>query len=173
MATSMRRRGGFTLIELLVTLSIMVLLLLMVVPSLGNAIRAAKTATLVNSLPQDLAWARVQAASTQRPVQVVLGPGNCQWQTQIGTWGAGGVGWNTSSADQSATAPHSMNSAATRYPNAVCNWGAATQTIAFDNRGQVANGVTPTITISDGGAQQWTLQVLLSGLVLQNATTSY
>ena len=49
--------------------------------------------------------------------------------------------------------------------------GAATQPVTFDSRGLVTDNA-PTVTIASGNGQTWTLQILLSGLVLLNAQTS-
>ena len=55
---------GFTLVELMVTLTILVMLLMIAVPAVLRAIQNARTSTLVHRLPQDVAWARNQSATT-------------------------------------------------------------------------------------------------------------
>ena len=70
-----RPAQGFTLVELMVTIAVAAILGLLVVPDLVSTVDASKTSVLVNQFPQDVAWARNQAVTTQQPVRMLLGPG--------------------------------------------------------------------------------------------------
>lgn len=141
----------------MITLAIAAILGLLVVPNLVNMFDAGKTAVLVNKFPQDVAWARNQAVTTQQPVVITLGPG-CVWSTSVGGM---------------VNAEHSMTAAqiASSYPGVNCTLsGGNTQTLTFDSQGFV--NTAPTITITAARGQTWVLQVLGSGSVLLNANTA-
>lgn len=165
-----RRRGrGFTLIELMVTITIMAILLMMAVPPVMRALQNARTAALVHRLPQDVAWARNRSATSPTPYRIVLGPG-CQWQTQQASFVGGALAWSSTAETNVRSMPAAT--AAADHPQATCSLsGAATQPVTFDSRGLVTDNA-PTVTIASGNGQTWTLQILLSGLVLLNAQTS-
>jgi prepilin-type N-terminal cleavage/methylation domain-containing protein len=167
-----RHGRGFTLIEMMVTIGIAALLGLMVVPNLVSMVDAGRTSVMVNKFPQDVAWARNQAVTTQQPVQIDLSglaANNCTWTTQTGAYQADGtIAWATS-AEHSLTAAQQQAS----YPNATCQEkGGTANTLVFDSQGLISNGNAPTITVNDAHGQAWTLQVLTSGTVLQNAKTA-
>ena len=166
-----RARGrGFTLIELMVTITIMVILLMMVAPLVMRALQNARTAALVHRLPQDVAWARNRSATLPTPYRVVLGPG-CQWQTQQASFTSGSLTWSSTTETNVRSMPAAT--AAADYPQATCSLsgGATQQSVTFDSRGLVTDNA-PTVTIANGNGQTWTLQIMLSGLVLLNAETS-
>uniref|UniRef100_E6PLY8 Putative Tfp pilus assembly protein, major pilin PilA n=1 Tax=mine drainage metagenome TaxID=410659 RepID=E6PLY8_9ZZZZ len=152
-----RHPGGFTLIELLVTIAVAAMLGMLVVPNLVSMVQSGKTSVLVNKFPQDVAWARNLAVTTQQPVVMTLGPGNCVWSTTV----AG-----------TQNAEHSMLNPSTQYPGATCTIsGAASQTLSFTAQGFVSN--SPTITVTTPNNQQtWTMQVLSSGSVILNSNTA-
>lgn len=154
----MKHSAGFTLIELLITIAVAAILGLLVVPNLVDMVDAGKTSVLVNQFPQDVAWARNQAVTSQQPVAMTLGPQNCTWSTT--------VGGNTSTA-------HSMSAAqvAAQYPNVTCVISTGTtQTLTFDTQGFIS--ASPTITVKAGTGQTWTLQMLASGSVILNSDTA-
>ncbi len=154
-----RHPGGFTLIELLVTIAVAALLGMLVVPNLVSMVQSGKTSVLVNKFPQDVAWARNQAVTTQQPVVMTLGPGNCVWATTVG---------GTPSAEHSMTA----TSVSAQYPGVTCTiTGATSQTLAFTTQGFVSNAPTITVTTANG-QQTWTMQVLSSGSVILNSNTA-
>lgn len=155
---SLRSSRGFTLIEMMVTIAIAAILGLMVVPNLVRMVDSGKTSVLVNKFPQDVAWARNQAVTTQQPVVLTLGPGNCVWSTSVG---------GTVSAEHSMTAAQLSAS----YPNVNCTiTGGNSQTLNFDSQGFI--NTAPTITVTAAQGQVWTLQVLASGSVILNANTA-
>ena len=165
------RRGGrgFTLIELMVTITIMAILLMMAVPPVMRALQNARTAALVHRLPQDVAWARNRSATSPTPYRIVLGPG-CQWQTQQASFAGGALAWSSTAETNVRSMPAATAAAA--HPQATCSLsGGATQHVTFDGQGLIADNA-PTVTIASGNGQTWTLQILLSGLVLLNAQTS-
>ena len=161
---------GFTLIELVVTLAVAVLLGLLGVPDLVATVDAGRTAVLVNQFPQDVAWARNQAVTTQRPVQMLLGPGpDCVWTVQTGAYQpGGGIAWTTEDA-------HSMTPAqvAAQFPNVHCPAlpSGSPLTVNFDSQGFL-DAAVPVITVTDAHGQSWTLLVLASGTVITNADTA-
>lgn len=157
---------GFTLIELAVTLAVVVLLGILVVPDLITTVDAGRTAVLVNQFPQDVAWARNQAVTTQQRVHMTLGPG-CAWSIQTGAYQAdGSTQWTTQSA-------HSMTPAqvAAQFPNVSCPTLAAALTVNFNGQGFL-DAAVPKITVSDAHGQSWTLLLLMSGSVITNADTA-
>lgn len=164
-----RPAQGFTLIELMVTVAVAAILGLLVVPDLVSTVDASKTSVLVNQFPQDVAWARNQAVTTQQPVRMLLGPGpQCVWQVQTASYQNGQPVWTTQDA-------HSMTGAqvAAQFPNAKCPAlpSGTALTVNFNTQGFLDTAV-PTITVSDAHGQTWTLQVLASGTVLLNADTA-
>lgn len=157
--------GGFTLVELMVTISILVLLLMMAVPPLARAIQNSKVSVLASNLPQDFRWARNQAQTSRIPHRIVIGAG-CTWTVQ--RMSADGKSW----AD---VAGHSMTTASSLFPKATCaidNSISKQETVQFDVSGLISNGVAPSIQINSGHGQVWSMQVLLSGLVLKNIATA-
>ena len=167
---------GFTLIEMMVVIAISVLLLLTAVPAVQQAIQNARTSALVHRLPQDMAWVRNQAATTQIPHRIVLGPG-CQWQTERGTHVAGTpptVAWDATSTEAKARSLTAATALAD-HPGVTCEIDGSTtstETIRFNSQGLIEGNVSPTLTVASSNGQQWTLKVLLSGLTLLNAGTS-
>ena len=158
MRAASRRVRGFTLIEMMVTIAIAALLGIMVVPNLISMVDSGKTSVLVNKFPQDVAWARNQAVTTQQAVTMTLGANTCTWSTSVG---------GTVSAEHSMT-PQQLTAT---YPNVTCAInGASSQTLTFTNQGFV--NMSPTITVTAGQGQTWTLQVLASGSVILNANTA-
>ena len=158
MCCAKRFSGGFTLIEMMVTIAIAALLGLMVVPNLIDMVDSGKTSVLVNKFPQDVAWARNQAVTTQQPVTITLGPTSFTWSTSVGG---------------SVSAEHSMTATqlTTSYPNVTCTiTGGNSQTLTFDTQGFI--NAAPTITVTAGQGQTWTLQMLASGSVILNANTA-
>jgi prepilin-type N-terminal cleavage/methylation domain-containing protein len=153
------RQTGFTLIEMMVTIAIAALLGLMVVPNLVSMVDSGKTSVLVNKFPQDVAWARNQAVTTQQPVTITLGANNtCTWSTSVG---------GTVIAEHSMSPTQIANS----YPNVSCSiTGGNTQTLTFDSQGFI--NTAPTIVVKASQGQTWTLQVLASGSVILNANTA-
>ena len=165
---------GFTLIEMMVVIAISVLLLMIAVPAVQRAIQNSRTSSLVHRLPQDMAWVRNQAATTQIPHRIVLGPG-CQWQTERGTHVAGTPPTVTWDATSTEAKTHSLTAATASadHPGVTCALSvAAPHTIKFDGQGLIEGNVSPTLTVESSNGQQWTLRVLLSGLTLLNAATS-
>jgi prepilin-type N-terminal cleavage/methylation domain-containing protein len=81
---------GFTLIEMMVTIAIAALLGLMVVPNLVSMVDSGRTSVLVNKFPQDVAWARNQAVTTQQPVTITLGASITGGNTQTLTFDSQG-----------------------------------------------------------------------------------
>ncbi len=163
---TLRGSRGFTLIELAVTLTVLVLLGMLVVPDLVETVDAGRTAVLVNQFPQDVAWARNQAVTTQQPVRMTLGPG-CAWSIQTGAYQAdGSTQWTTQNA-------HSMTAGqvAAQFPNVNCPTLAAALTVNFNGQGFLDTAV-PKITVSDAHGQNWTLLLLMSGSVITNADTA-
>ncbi len=158
MRAESRPLRGFTLIEMMVTIAIAAILGIMVVPNLINMVDSGKTSVLVNKFPQDVAWARNQAVTTQQPVVITLGPTACTWSTSVG---------GTVSAEHSLTAAQ-LNAT---YPNVTCTTsGGNSQTLTFDSQGFI--NTAPTITVTARQGQTWTLQVLASGSVILNANTA-
>jgi prepilin-type N-terminal cleavage/methylation domain-containing protein len=151
------RQAGFTLIELMVTIAVAAILGMLVVPNLVSMVQSGQTSVLVNQFPQDVAWARNQAVTTQQPVVMTLGPGNCVWATTVGG---------------TASAEHSMLNPSAQYPNVTCTiTGATSQTLTFTTQGFVNNAPTITVTTANG-QQTWTMQVLTSGSVILNSNTA-
>ena len=149
---------GFTLIEMMVTIAVAAILGLLVVPNLIDMVDAGKTSVLVNKFPQDVAWARNQAVTTQQAVTMTLGANTCTWSTSVG---------GTVSAEHSMT---SQQLTAT-YPGVACTiQKAPSQTMTFTSQGFI--NMAPTITITARQGQTWTLQVLASGSVILNANTA-
>ncbi|MGE0070865.1 MAG: GspH/FimT family pseudopilin [Thiomonas sp.] len=143
---------------MMVTIAIAALLGLLVVPNLVSMVDSGKTSVLVNKFPQDLAWARNQAVTTQQPVTITLGGNTCTWSTSVG----GAI-----------SAEHSMTPAqlAATYPNVSCTTtGGNSQTLTFNSQGFI--DAAPTITVTAAKGQTWTLQVLASGSVILNANTA-
>ena len=167
-----RSHRGFTLIELMVTIGIAAILGLLVVPNLVSMVDSGKTAVLVNKFPQDVAWARNQAVTTQQPVQILLtgiAANNCTWETQTGTYKSDGSLVWTTNPEHSITTTQVQAS----YPNASCTEQNGTGTVLpFNSQGLITNDNAPTITVQDAHNQTWTLQVLTSGTVLLNAKTA-
>lgn len=158
MRATTRRFRGFTLVEMMVTIAIAAILGIMVVPNLLDMVDSGKTSVLVNRFPQDVAWARNQAVTTQQPVVITLGPAACTWSTSVG---------GTVSAEHSMTATQ-LNA---NYPNVTCSvTGGNPQTLTFDSQGFI--NAAPTITVRAKQGQTWTLQVLASGTVILNANTA-
>jgi len=158
MRAASRRLRGFTLVEMMVTIAIAAILGLMVVPNLIDMVDSGKTSVLVNKFPQDVAWARNQAVTTQLPVVITLGPTACTWSTSVG---------GTVSAEHSMTLAQ-LNA---NYPNVTCTiTGGNAQTLTFDHQGFI--NTAPTITVTAKQGQTWTLQVLASGSVILNANTA-
>ena len=156
-AMDRRPAHGFTLIELMVTIAVAAILGMLVVPNLVSMVQAGKASVLVNQLPQDVAWARNQAVTTQRPVVLTIGPGNCVWSTTVG-----GV----------RSAEHSLLDAAGKYPGVICSVsGGGSQTLTFNSEGFVS--AAPLVTITAPGGQAWDLQVLSSGSVILNSNTAH
>ena len=158
------RQTGFTLIEMMVTIAIAALLGLLVVPNLVSMVDSGKTSVLVNKFPQDLAWARNQAVTTQQPVSMSLSSSSCNWQTTVGT---------------NAVAEHSMSNASSLYPGTQCQIenGPSSGSLYFTSDGLVTDGpggnpVSPTITVTAAKGQIWVLQVLASGTVILNSNTA-
>ncbi len=157
MRTASPRQRGFTLVEMLVTIAIAALLGVMVVPNLIDMVDSGKTSVLINKFPQDVAWARNQAVTTQQTVSMTLSNSGCDWQTTV---------------NGNVIAEHSMTSASTLYPGVQCqitnppSGGALT----FDSQGFI--NAAPTITVTAKQGQTWTLQVLASGSVILNANTA-
>lgn len=154
----MDRSAGFTLIELLITIAVAAILGALVVPDLFSTVDAGKTSVLVNKIPQDVAWARNQAVTSQQPVVMTLGPQNCTWTTTV---------------NGTTNAEHSMSATqvAAQYPNVTCTISTgSSQVLAFDTQGFVA--ASPTITVTAGAGQSWTLQLLASGSVILNSNTA-
>lgn len=151
-----RHPGGFTLIELLVTIAVAAMLGMLVVPNLVSMVQSGKTSVLVNKFPQDVAWARNQAVTTQRPVVLTIGPGNCVWSATVG-----GI----------QSVEHSMLDASSEYPGVICGIsGGASQTLTFSSEGFVT--AAPLVTITTPQGQSWELQVLASGSVILNSNTA-
>ena len=167
MRRAARPLNGFTLIELLVTIVVAALLGMLVVPNLVSMVQSGKTSVLVNKFPQDVAWARNLAVTSQHPVQIALSNGNCQWIATVN----GGP----------AVAEHSLTNAATQYPGVTCTIttnAPTTGNLDFNSQGFITDGVggppiSPTITVSTANGQQtWTMQVLSSGSVILNSNTA-
>ena len=159
-----RPQHGFTLIELMVTIAVAALLGLVALPNLANMIDASRTSVLVNKFQQDVAWARNQAVTAHIPVQIVLGPGNCQWTTQTGSYSGGSTSWTTSTEHSMTVAQASSSSGAT------CQFStgtATTLTLSFNSQGFVSSA--PSVTVTAPKGQTWSLQVLASGSVLINS----
>uniref|UniRef100_E6PKK2 Putative Tfp pilus assembly protein, major pilin PilA n=1 Tax=mine drainage metagenome TaxID=410659 RepID=E6PKK2_9ZZZZ len=158
---------GFTLIELMVTIAVAAMLGALGVPDLVSMIQSSKTSVLVNKFPQDVAWARNLAVTTQQPVVMKLGPGNCMWTTTVG-------------GNPNPNAEHSMTNAATQYPGVTCTTTANAPTtgdLVFNSQGFITDGVggppiSPTITVSTANGQTWMMQVLSSGSVILNSNTA-
>lgn len=99
-----RSHRGFTLIELMVTIGIAAILGLLVVPNLVSMVDSGKTAVLVNKFPQDVAWARNQAVTTQQAVEIDLtgiAANSCTWNTQVGGQPSGEHSMSPSSSTRS------------------------------------------------------------------------
>lgn len=90
---------GFTLVELMVTLTILVMLLMIAVPAVLRAIQNARTSTLVHRLPQDVAWARNQSATTPALYRITLGSG-CQWKIELADLSGATPSWTTNAQTQ-------------------------------------------------------------------------
>jgi prepilin-type N-terminal cleavage/methylation domain-containing protein len=164
MCGAARSIRGFTLIELMVTIGIAAILSLMVVPNLIDMVDSGKTSVLVNKFPQDVAWARNQAVTTQQTVSMALSSSGCDWQTTVGA---------------TAQAEHSMSNAATEYPGVQCKITnpPASGTLFFTPQGLVTDGpggtpASPTITVTAKQGQTWILQMLGSGTVILNSNTA-
>jgi Tfp pilus assembly protein FimT len=122
---------------------------------------------LVNKFPQDVAWARNQAVTTQQPVEIDLTgiAGNaCTWLTKI-------------NGQPDATHSFTQQQFAA-YPNMSCsiNSPPATGHLVFDSQGFLSDGngvaAAPTVTIKAAQGQTWILQVLASGSVILNSNTA-
>lgn len=166
MSRRRQKLHGFTLIELLVTIGIAALLGVMVVPNLIDMVDSGKTSVLVNKFPQDVAWARNQAVTTQQTVSMALSNSSCDWQTTVGT-------------STSPVAEHSMSNASTAYPGVQCQITnpPSSGTLVFTPQGLVTDGpggnpASPTITVTAKQGQTWILQVLASGTVILNSNTA-
>lgn len=59
---------GFTLIELLVTLAVVSILIINVLPSLGNLVARERSTVLINTLAGTFAYARTESIMKQKPV---------------------------------------------------------------------------------------------------------
>jgi type IV fimbrial biogenesis protein FimT len=64
------RRRGVTLVELLVVLAVAAILALVAAPSFNDFIRVQRLKGVANQLMTDLQFARAEAASRNRPVQI-------------------------------------------------------------------------------------------------------
>ena len=166
MPQSNRSYRGFTLIELMVTIAIAAIMGLLVVPNLISMVDSGKTSVLVNKFPQDVAWARNQAVTTQQSVSMALSTTGCDWTTTVGS---------------NAVAEHSMSNASTQYPGVQCTITTppSSGSLFFTPQGLVTDGpggspVSPTITITVTAArgQTWILQMLASGTVILNSNTA-
>jgi prepilin-type N-terminal cleavage/methylation domain-containing protein len=149
---------GFTLIEMMVTIAIAALLGLMVVPNLVSMVDSGKTSVLVNKFPQDVAWARNQAVTTQQAVVMTLGPANCLWSTTVG----GVLQPEHSLTQQQFDASYLGTQCAIT--------GGNSQTLNFDSQGFVSSA--PSIKVTAQRGQVWTMQVLSSGSVILNSNTA-
>lgn len=153
-----RHQTGFTLIELMVTIGIAAILGVMVLPNLVSMVDSGKTSVLVNKFPQDVAWARNQAVTTQQPVVLTLGPSNCLWSVSV---------------DGVVQAEHSMSQQQynASYPNVECTvTGGNSQTLTFDSQGFISSA--PFITVKAPQGQTWSLQLLTSGTVILDSNTA-
>lgn len=166
-----RHPGGFTLIELLVTIAVAAMLGMLVVPNLVSMVQSGKTSVLVNKFPQDVAWARTLAVTSQQSVQMQLSQNQCSWVTTVN-------GVATPQAQE-----HSMTlaNANAEYPNVTCTITGppATGNLVFNSQGFITDGASPpipaspTITVTTPNNQQtWTMQVLSSGSVILNSNTA-
>ncbi len=162
--------AGFTLVEMMITIAIAAILGLMVVPNLVSMFDSGKTSVLVNKFPQDVAWARNQAVTSQNAVTIVLTgiSGNAC------TWTVKGDGLTPSQISEHSFTAQQFAS----YPNVTCQITnpPATGEMEFDSQGFLSDGhgnaVAPTITVTAAQGQTWVLQVLGSGSVLLNANTA-
>jgi len=163
MRTASPRQRGFTLVEMLVTIAIAALLGVMVVPNLIDMVDSGKTSVLVNKFPQDVAWARNQAVTTQQAVSMTLSTSGCDWQTTV---------------NGNVIAEHSMTNASTLYPGVSCAIQQAPTTgkLVFDNQGFITDGIgnaaAPVITVTARQGQTWTMQLLSSGSVILSSNTA-
>ncbi len=158
------RPRGFSLIELMVTLAMLAIALLLAAPSLSDAIQNARASSVLRRFPQDMAWARNRAATSSEGVKVVVN-GDCTWSTQVRIPGS------TNTMTWTEQSNHSMTDALPLKECSVKDFAAGV-TIEFNSRGLISNGAAPQIIATGKSGNVWTMQVLLSGLVLMNVKTS-
>ncbi len=155
---------GFTLIELLVTIAIMVLLGLIAVPSFVRMFDSARAASLAHEFPDDVAWARNQAVTSQHPVAIDITTGSCAWTTKV---------------DGTTVSAHSNDGTTASAEGIGCSWSGAPSSgvLTFNTQGFVTDGTTgtpvaPTLTVTAAQGQTWNIQVLNSGVTILNSNTA-
>ncbi|QUP56666.1 prepilin-type N-terminal cleavage/methylation domain-containing protein (plasmid) [Ralstonia syzygii] len=72
MAAASGRARGFTLVELVIVISIVAILVTLAAPSFQSTIQSARTTTEVNSLVNDLQFARSEAIKRGQPVSICV-----------------------------------------------------------------------------------------------------
>jgi prepilin-type N-terminal cleavage/methylation domain-containing protein len=155
---------GFTLIELMVTIAIMVLLGLLAVPSFMRMVDSARAASVAHQFPDDVAWARNQAVTSQHLVTIDITAGKCAWTTKV---------------DGTAVSAHTNDGTTASNDGIACSWGSAPSSgvLSFNPQGFVTDGstgnpVAPTLTVTAAQGQTWNIQVLNSGVTILNSNTA-
>ena len=161
--TRSRLRPGFSLIELMVTIAVIGFMMVLALPSLGNASRVARERGLVQQFVQDFTWARGAAgAADQKSLDSSLASGtptvtmtinaDCTWTTKIST--------NVNSAHTLAATPTTMACAP------ATTGGVPTLPVTFTFSPQGFVDKTGTLVIT-GTTQTYQLQILYSGSVIE------
>lgn len=150
------RSTGFTLVELMVTLALLVLVAMQAMPSIGQAVTAARERSVVQKFVQDYDWLRSRAGSA---TVVLTFNADCSWSATI---------------DGQDDPDHSMTSTALgrTAPNFTCSGGtlALPVTFTFTRQGFVSpNG---TLVLTGASGQGWPLQVLYSGSIVRRTGAS-
>ena len=173
--TRSRLRPGFSLIELMVTIAVIGFMMVLALPSLGNASRVARERGLVQQFVQDFTWARgaagagdastLLAGASGNPTLVVTLAADCHWTTTVN-----GVTDTTHS-----TTLTQVNSQASGIACTSAAVGATPAlvypiTFTFTPQGYVSS--SGYITITGASTQDFKLNVLSSGSIIQGKTAS-
>jgi prepilin-type N-terminal cleavage/methylation domain-containing protein len=164
----LRQQSGLTLIEVVVVMAIVGLLVMAVLPGIGNTVANSRARSAVNQFMQDFAWARSQAASTNHSEQLTLNA-DCTW-TMVQDVGDATL--------KKTLTEHSMSSSelnvASGFSCVASNGLSLPQQFNF-NGGIVRDGggiaLSGNLRFTSSTGQAWALQLFNSGtLIAGNAS---
>lgn len=157
---------GFSLVELTVAIAIVATMLVLAMPSFGNAARGARERSVVQKLAQDFAWAR-GAAGVGDPAALGMPSGgsatvvltlrsDCSWTTTVGG---------------TAHAAHSLTASrlAAIAPGITCASSSPVLPATFTFTRQGFLSPTGTVTYTGASGQRFPLVILHSGSIIRGA----